>query len=101
MSTAKHTPGKWEVGDQGDDLTIYPPDSHAGFIAKVSSRKSTEEAGANARLIAAAPDLLAACKAAMGPARMDEWEHAGSVRHNALQELSTAIAKASGEEVPA
>ncbi len=56
---SEHTRGPWEVGQ-------YPwlIDDNAGDeVAQVSS--SRIEYAANARLIAAAPDLLAACKKAL------------------------------------
>lgn len=65
MSEKKHTPGPWEIKD-GRYI-----DSPSGWIADVLSypayRAATdndsEEQKANARLIAAAPDLLEALKA--------------------------------------
>ena len=76
-----YTPGPWELGRPRSlrdyprmcyfdaEVEIYPPDAsqtgghqHAGPIALVSVG---EDGGANARLIAAAPDLLAACQAAL------------------------------------
>ena len=76
MSETKHTPGEWRVLEN-----VFPPtvgtswtaDGHenAQYVADVyeftdcpDRRKSVEvaEAFANARLIAAAPDLLAALK---------------------------------------
>ncbi len=71
---SKHTPGPWELGRTRTileyprmcffdrEVEIYPPDAsqtgghqHAGPIALVSVG---EDGGANARLIAAAPELL-------------------------------------------
>ncbi|MNT50659.1 hypothetical protein D3C86_1063590 [compost metagenome] len=69
MSGVKHTPGPWKI-DFG-----HPRGNPCGISAKndgrlvtrfgVFARPSTPEALANARLIAAAPDLLAAADAAM------------------------------------
>ncbi len=86
-----HTPGPWSVQfvidgafqimgtEQGDECVIAArnefPDRHAEFAA-------------NARLIAAAPDLLAACKAASNAMfRVDLDTH---------DKLRAAIAKAEG-----
>lgn len=64
-----HTDGPWEVLDKGDDE--YSIDVGVGpfvggephlFIATVHGGMSAGEHKANARLIAAAPELLAACK---------------------------------------
>ena len=51
----------------------------------------------NARLIAASPALLEACREALTAARLDEWDGAGSIRHDAFQALVAAIAQAVGE----
>ena len=51
---------------------------------------------ANAQLIAAAPELLEACKSACDYYEM--LERATSVEHPVLSELRQAIAKAKGEE---
>lgn len=65
----KHTPGPWVVGDGGRMVLRDVPgicDGHDGYAVAVTSAHSllpVEEARANARLIAAAPDLLAALKA--------------------------------------
>lgn len=64
MNESKHTQGTWEIKDVG-----YPKDKEfwiclgQDVIAKVSNTKIEEQADANARLIAAAPALLEACKA--------------------------------------
>lgn len=69
MKKPMHTPGPWEIGD--DPCTIYgAADNPLGFIAMTLPDSSlgwnlSEEAEANARLIAATPDLLDALKAAM------------------------------------
>lgn len=61
----KHTPGPWKVGSVVNGIESYRiniagEDHH--HVAKVSSR-SDDEIKANATLIAAAPELLEACKA--------------------------------------
>ena len=91
MSESKHTPGKWEVfhlSDGGINNLVGIPD-RALAMAVVS--ESVGEAEANARLIAAAPEMLALLK---------EWEKAfddaidttGIVRRT-----GELIAKAEGE----
>jgi len=58
--TVKHTPGPWREGEEGN-MRVYGPDGmgeHSGLIAHVFKSR------ANAHLIAAAPDLLAAVNAA-------------------------------------
>ena len=56
---SKHTPGPWTHVTGG--ISIKAPSNHLSFqlIATVcEGRKTTSEVDANARLIAAAPDLL-------------------------------------------
>lgn len=103
-----HTPGPWKrIPDSNDiisDSKILPN----RFICKVleSTIKSTQkpvfiaddkELIDNARLIAAAPELLEACKYALthlhpsGNIQNDFWGH------NAIATLSKAIHKAEGK----
>ena len=94
VGVSKHTPGKWIVWDGplyegggadlcigvGDDKWLANIDHRQGRctqiledghfadecdICTIDSGKITEEQRANAYLIAAAPDLLEACKAAL------------------------------------
>jgi hypothetical protein len=77
MDAAKHTPGPWEVW--GDHVVIRKPNRAGAMIAgnvcttSLSPRQTNHgprqdypsakaEQAANARLIAAAPDLLTACR---------------------------------------
>lgn len=70
---AKHTPGPWTVGQEMNSerpgsvpVVALVRDSLEGkmHVAFVNGKAGEQEA--NARLIAAAPDLLAALKAAQG-----------------------------------
>jgi hypothetical protein len=78
MSDVKHTPGPWEAAfydthefeihdpTDGTALAVVPiPTIQNGERVGANRERSIEEIGANARLIAASPDLLAACKAAV------------------------------------
>jgi hypothetical protein len=62
MKTAQHTPGPWRVGDAG--ATVFGPNNGEPapkIIANVGRGAFPAERNkANAHLIAAAPDLLAA-----------------------------------------
>ena len=81
----KHTPGPWtNEGPYHNDLLIIGPAPDHREIAQVCGQD--DEAEANARLIAAAPDLLAAC------------EHVAKYTHNLVlaEILRAAIAKARG-----
>ena len=92
MSESKHTQGPWRLG------------GNAGIWAKKSTqlvsilycldeedvfRVCDEEANANARLIAAAPDLLEACLMGLELAKM--------LNHPNEHHIEAAIAKTKGE----
>lgn len=69
----KHTPGPWRFNAHG---AIFGPGGEpiqtCGEYA-IRFGEGTEEAFANARLIAAAPDLLKACKMAFKDLEPFEW----------------------------
>lgn len=105
--TAQHTPGPWHF--IGDSLThrqfdIYAPNQplgqHVCTVNNLSVEKLyTRDAGvalANARLIAAAPDLLAALQALIGEADLGEIDHDEETRQ-LLDAARAAIAKATGD----
>lgn len=61
---ARHTPGPWRIGDAGRSV-FGPKDGNpapvtVAALPPVSPRVGAETRRANARLIAAAPELLAA-----------------------------------------
>jgi hypothetical protein len=71
MTEAKHTPGPWSVGpthheSEGKSWLFYSHQTHIlapnGLTDLAIVEAGEEEGQANARLIAAAPDLLAACQ---------------------------------------
>ncbi len=97
---SKHRPGPWHVskylGEPSGTLQVV----HASGDVQVADcretwgyRLSVEEAQANARLIAAAPDLLEACKAALA---VREKNGMGEVGVSA--QLRAVIAKAEGRD---
>lgn len=63
----KHTKGPWRIGDVG--MTIFGPKSSQPAPVMIASllpptpRVNSEERKANAKLIAAAPDMLATLRA--------------------------------------
>lgn len=91
----KHTPGPWVVDPavrQG--FTVYAPKE--GFIVGTQDeegRYGAIESEANARLIAAAPDLLEALKELVAAA---DGVNAGPLTW--LAKARAAIAKATGEK---
>ncbi len=63
---AKHTPGPWRIANE-ESLRIRAPEANDATVATItqislSVRWDPETVSANARLIAAAPDLLEACR---------------------------------------
>lgn len=99
MTQAKHTPGPWVLGEKKD--TYFRIYGKGATIAKVdicvnkeqispsTFREKLEEGEANARLIAAAPELLEALKMAAN----FNWKNN---RTHLLEIVNVAIAKAKG-----
>lgn len=93
---SKHTPGPWRyhgfvVDSDFSGWRVYLPTKYRRVITVEGT--SAAEADANARLIAAAPDLLAALKAAFQPAG---WSHSGDCMCEVCEMCRAAIAKAEG-----
>lgn len=98
MSAAKHTPGPWRVGTSGPNLcpTIG---TMRGLMVAMVAHGHEHPTQANARLIAAAPDLLEEART-----DLQAWENALELclipeRHRdtalaRIERLRTAIAKA-------
>lgn len=97
-----HTPGPWAIGapNCNHDNQTVGIESDEWTVADVFGDVGglMEHRDANARLIAAAPDLLAACEAAY--ARMLQLPHAFFRAHSQpeLCDLLQAIAKATGRD---
>ncbi len=95
----KFTAGPWRICDPTDGNEVL---SAGGQTIAIVENWNTE--GAVSRLIAAAPELLAACRAMMAieaiwlPAVADE-EHVGEAQalHAARGKILAAIARATGE----
>ena len=96
----KHTPGPWII-TKGDEWTdaIHTETESQGIWTVASVNKRRDEFEANRRLIAAAPDLLAALETAQAgliwyqiafPDAVDESDA------EAMNEIEAAIAKATG-----
>lgn len=94
MKMSKHTKGPWEV--HGDAI-MAEPNSHIedtalgiAYVMDHDSERPASVTRANARLIAAAPDLLDALIAvvAISDRKHDAWDAA-----------KAAIAKATGEQL--
>lgn len=93
----KHTPGPWYVQDDHGKRWIET-EGNDDTIAEVHRRKrkgsvySCEEAGANADLIAAAPDLLSALQGLL--AAYEDPGNTGSTHEDKVQAARDAISKA-------
>lgn len=94
MANAKHTPGPWVVG-ANSQCGIYVDSATTGATVAEAYPDGNQDFEANASLIAATPDLLAACEAALD--RL-EAAHARSPLEPGLWtvrgNLKAAIAKA-------
>lgn len=63
MNKPTHTPGPWTLEVNPPELLLQQFRIHAGRNAVAKVRVSTKNSESNARLIAAAPELLDALKA--------------------------------------
>ena len=88
----KHTPGPWIKPQSGEGFTICGPERRGirGIICKIYS--TCEDMEANARLIAAAPELLEACRKIVR-----EENSLSTVRQVVMESARAAIAAAVGE----
>ena len=100
---SKPTPGPWRVARAGADPTrVYSDRGGERLVAACPSAGGTDpsEAHANARLIAAAPALLAACRTAY--ARLNRFGEHETIAHGGEGTLRgilwAAIAEAEGED---
>ena len=90
-----HTPGPWYAVDNGHYIDIKISDNiYAPSVADVCASKFLEggdNSKANASLIAAAPDLLEACKRTINAYRRGEL-----INSNDAAFIDAVIAKAEG-----
>ena len=97
--TANHTPGPWVVEACGACIQVAQSPDHPA-IAEMWLRGNRDQELANARLIAAAPDLLAALQelAEIVQGALDDTNlHGLGMDSFTLQPARLAIAKALGE----
>jgi hypothetical protein len=101
---SKHTPGPWITDDDTEVIAKIPSDSPnksspdilticRAVDVEIYADNRSGSTAANARLIAAAPDLLAACKAAEYAANHVDCI---SAMQHALPAIRAAIAMAEG-----
>jgi hypothetical protein len=97
MSESKFTPGPWEAVPEGHRLSVWAKGYgfvHTTEVPEVNFR-ATETANANARLIAAAPELLAALQA-LTDSEGHIWHGNSKECTGECKEVRAAIAKAEG-----
>lgn len=115
MTNSKHTSGTWKVIESyksseypfiavvsnniGDtpDLNIALCNYGGDNYAKETIESFRQQALANARLIAAAPDLLSAAKTLLQSSLNSDGSRSKTVKSTALALLEQAIAKAEGK----
>lgn len=95
--TTQHTPGPWSI--QGDGILLHPVTKAQLLTTRIETYlgtfeilDETNEPQANARLIAAAPELLEALKIAMHYMEGDSDDEREGMDYATIEE---AIAKAS------
>ncbi len=106
---APHTPGPWAVNWAGvshggkmvyDEVYVYAPASSSiAIAADIADPLTNEPSEANARLIAAAPDLLGLLKKARDFAESvhdGEYGYSDCTRDELIQTIDAAIARATG-----
>jgi hypothetical protein len=95
---AKHTPGPW-IWSAGLSIWRESDSQIVSSVACDSVFNPTEEEVSNARLIAAAPDLLAALEIAEGRLMCIDAQKLDTVARNddVIDRIRAAIAKAKGE----
>ena len=87
----KHTAGNW-LFDEATNSLWMGPDDVVGIADLCPPCAEYYEAQANARLIAAAPGLLHACKVALEALKRDEWQEDSQT----IDMLADTIARAEG-----
>lgn len=103
---SKHSSGPWEVRSEYGTLCIRPAnEKQAGYtigyapIAKVVGDKRIGQQLENARLIAAAPDLLAALQDVDALWMHNSIAHGDGKISPLHEKVIAAIAKATGEQL--
>ena len=96
-----HTPGPWRFDEKqihGDVMAFDPERSRAVCVAQIHNERTAgtpnEQARANARLIAAAPELLAELKKAL---EFVVATHGGENDGDIQEDIRAAIQKAEGK----
>jgi hypothetical protein len=104
MSTTAHTPGPWIIETRlhvhaikdalGQDLTYQDTEPQPDAGSVTSRGRSANETLANARLIAAAPDLLAALETCVSELNQLAFLASDKLANAAIEKGIAAITKA-------
>lgn len=102
----KHTPGPWVFGRTSDDKRLILGEGATRYVATVQIHQTPRKMGlwmedereANARLIAAAPDLLEAAVKLVGHPDLGTIRYTDGDMWKDAEALRAAIAKAEGRD---
>ena len=99
--TQKHTPGPWHLGqDRNYEAALVAENGETVARAAWTGGSGCEleiDKAADARLIAAAPELLEALEAARDTLKAHQMDYADSGYLTAIEDAEAAIARARGE----
>jgi hypothetical protein len=87
----KHTPGPWQPGTENEGFFIANGELRPDIAKRITS-------AADASLIAAAPDLLAAAQSLLAMPDFDGTQATSQIRRSAKHLARAAIAKATGDQ---
>ena len=102
----KHTPGPWKITSATHPIIGWRITANDGSVAgvhKAGPRQSINECKANARLIAAAPELAEALRALYGTAKVvdaqnkAQYERPCGFAPELLEQARAALAKLEGD----
>mgnify|MGYP000969741397 FL=1 len=96
---AAHTEGSWHIGLAATERAVYG--KYGEHIATLPDMLASDEVTANARLIAAAPELLEALQSILFQAGCREARDLGNLNYDRLHAVEAqaraAIARATGQ----
>lgn len=94
-----HTKGPWHIGGRHKCTTYdaYGQRVSDSFEGVMVTQRSDAECQANARLIAAAPELLEALEWVLGEYQVFFYDETGKMENEVIAFARAAIAKAKGE----
>lgn len=97
MSEAKHTPGPWTAWNRGIGWEVHHSVDDDGYGISVNDGFRETFSEADARLIAAAPDMLAALERVVED--LHGWaEYGSSASMHLYEDAKAAITKAKGAQ---